>query len=97
MYLHISSAPHFMIFSTRLSGFFWENIPSIMFIAAILGTQIFALIISVFGWLSPKIPLSIAVTILCVSTIQISDLNIHVTNLIYITDILRYICYSRYN
>jgi hypothetical protein len=47
-----------------------------MFIAAILGTQIFALIISVFGWLSPKIPLSIAVTILCVSTIQISDLNI---------------------
>ncbi|CAB4375040.1 unnamed protein product [Rhizophagus irregularis] len=67
MYLHISSAPHFMIFSTRLSGFFWENIPSIMFIAAILGTQIFALIISVFGWLSPKIPLSIAVTILCIS------------------------------
>jgi len=67
MYLHISSAPHFMIFSTRLGGFFWENIPSFVFIAAILGTQVFALIISVFGWLSPKIPLSIAVTILCIS------------------------------
>ncbi|GBC09419.1 hypothetical protein RclHR1_08850002 [Rhizophagus clarus] len=67
MYLHISSAPHFMIFSTRLGGFFWENIPSVMFIAAILGTQIFALIISVFGWLSPKIPFKIAITILCIS------------------------------
>jgi len=67
MYLHISSAPHFMIFSTRLSGFFWENIPSPLFIVSILGTQVFALIISVFGWLSPKIPLGMAVVILCIS------------------------------
>ena len=66
MYLHISSAPHFLIFSTRLSGFFWENLPSFVFVAAILGTQIIALIISVFGGITPKIPFSMAVTILCV-------------------------------
>ncbi|ORY05772.1 plasma-membrane proton-e [Basidiobolus meristosporus CBS 931.73] len=49
MYLHISSCPHFVIFSTRLSGFFWENIPSWTFTVAILGTQVFAMLISVFG------------------------------------------------
>ncbi|ORX92534.1 plasma-membrane proton-e [Basidiobolus meristosporus CBS 931.73] len=49
MYLHISSCPHFVIFSTRLSGFFWENLPSWTFTIAILGTQVFAMLISVFG------------------------------------------------
>ncbi|KAJ1965650.1 hypothetical protein IWQ62_002612 [Dispira parvispora] len=49
MYLHISSCPHFVIFSTRLSGYFWENLPSVLFTIAILGTQVFAMLISVFG------------------------------------------------
>ncbi|KAJ1930624.1 hypothetical protein IWQ60_000132 [Tieghemiomyces parasiticus] len=49
MYLHISSCPHFVIFSTRLSGFFWENLPSWIFTVAILGTQVFAMFISIFG------------------------------------------------
>ncbi|KAI8872980.1 H(+)-ATPase [Ramicandelaber brevisporus] len=49
MYLHISSCPHFVIFSTRLPGFFWENLPSITFTIAILGTQIFAMLMSIFG------------------------------------------------
>ncbi|KAJ1659708.1 hypothetical protein IWQ61_001261 [Dispira simplex] len=49
MYLHISSCPHFVIFSTRLSGYFWENLPSVFFTVAILGTQVFAMLISVFG------------------------------------------------
>ena len=74
MYLHISSAPHFLIFSTRLGGFFWENLPSVIFVAAILGTQIFALIISVFGWIAHKIPVGMAVIILCVSIAHIFDL-----------------------
>ncbi|KAJ1941121.1 hypothetical protein EC988_006846, partial [Linderina pennispora] len=49
IYLNVSSAPHFTIFSTRLGGFFWENLPSITFTAAILATQIFAMFISIFG------------------------------------------------
>jgi H+-transporting ATPase len=49
MYLHISSCPHFVIFSTRLSGYFWENLPSPIFIAAILGTQVVAMLMSIFG------------------------------------------------
>ncbi|PVU96063.1 hypothetical protein BB559_002512 [Furculomyces boomerangus] len=49
IYLNISSAPHFTIFSTRLSGFFWENLPSPMFFTAIMATQIFATIIVSVG------------------------------------------------
>ncbi|KAI8866307.1 ATPase, P-type, K/Mg/Cd/Cu/Zn/Na/Ca/Na/H-transporter, partial [Ramicandelaber brevisporus] len=57
MYLHISSCPHFVIFSTRLSGFFWENLPSWTFTIAILGTQIFAMFISIYH--VPKITYAI--------------------------------------
>ncbi|PVV03899.1 hypothetical protein BB560_001613 [Smittium megazygosporum] len=49
MYLNISSAPHFTIFSTRLSGFFWESLPSITFVTAILATQVFAMLICSIG------------------------------------------------
>lgn len=49
MYLQVSSSPHFLIFGTRLFGHFWENQPSWLFIAAILGTQVFAMFISIFG------------------------------------------------
>ncbi|KAF9956359.1 hypothetical protein BGZ72_002838 [Mortierella alpina] len=49
MYLHISSAPHFVIFSTRLSGYFWENMPSPIFFIAVMGTQVFAMLICVYG------------------------------------------------
>ncbi|KAF9400467.1 hypothetical protein BGX21_004243 [Mortierella sp. AD011] len=49
MYLHISSAPHFVIFSTRLSGYFWENMPSPIFFIAIMGTQVFAMLICIYG------------------------------------------------
>lgn len=67
MYLHISSCPHFVIFSTRLSGYFWENIPSITFIIAVLGTQVFAMLISIYGLLTPKIGWGWGVTIICIS------------------------------
>ncbi|KAG0028897.1 hypothetical protein BGZ82_008213 [Podila clonocystis] len=67
MYLHISSAPHFVIFSTRLTGYFWENLPSPLFAAVIIGTQIVALLMVVFGGLTPKVPFSQAIVVLCIS------------------------------
>jgi H+-transporting ATPase len=49
MYLHVSSAPHFVIFSTRVPGYCWQNLPSWIFSACIIGTQIVALFFSVYG------------------------------------------------
>ncbi|KAI7864411.1 plasma-membrane proton-efflux P-type ATPase [Spinellus fusiger] len=49
MYLHISSAPHFVIFSTRVPGFWWTNMPHWIFFVCIIGTQIIALFFSVYG------------------------------------------------
>ncbi|KAL2919598.1 hypothetical protein HK105_200510 [Polyrhizophydium stewartii] len=49
MYLQISSCPHFVIFSTRLPSWFWENRPSMIFIIAVGGTQVFAMFMSIFG------------------------------------------------
>ncbi|RUS14058.1 H+ ATPase [Endogone sp. FLAS-F59071] len=49
MYLHISSAPHFVIFSTRVPGYCWKNLPSWIFAVCIIGTQVIALFFSVFG------------------------------------------------
>jgi len=69
MYLHISSCPHFVIFSTRLSGYFWENIPSITFIVAVLGTQVFAMLISIYGVIAPPIGWAWGITIICISLV----------------------------
>ncbi|CAO3694475.1 hypothetical protein G6F70_000287 [Rhizopus microsporus] len=49
MYLHISSAPHFVIFSTRVPGYWWKNMPNWIFTVCIIGTQIIALFFSVYG------------------------------------------------
>ncbi|KAL1924666.1 uncharacterized protein VTP21DRAFT_4320 [Calcarisporiella thermophila] len=49
MYLHISSAPHFVIFSTRIPGYIWQNIPSLVFTLIILATQVFAMLMSIYG------------------------------------------------
>ncbi|KAI9356944.1 plasma-membrane proton-efflux P-type ATPase [Pilaira anomala] len=49
MYLHISAAPHFIIFSTRTEGFCWNSIPSLPFTLVVLGTQVIALVLSVYG------------------------------------------------
>ncbi|KAJ3020750.1 UNVERIFIED_CONTAM: hypothetical protein HDU68_009987 [Siphonaria sp. JEL0065] len=49
MYLQISSCPHFVIFSTRLPSWFWENAPSWGFIAAVGGTQLLAMFMSIYG------------------------------------------------
>ncbi|CAO3639925.1 unnamed protein product [Mucor fragilis] len=49
MYLHISSAPHFVIFSTRVPGYWYKNIPHWIFTVCILATQVLALFFSVYG------------------------------------------------
>ncbi|KAJ1509210.1 hypothetical protein HMI54_002547 [Coelomomyces lativittatus] len=50
MYLQISSCPHFVIFSTRVGTYFWKSPPSLLFFSAIMGTQLFAMIMSIVGW-----------------------------------------------
>ncbi|KAF9365369.1 hypothetical protein BGX34_010281 [Mortierella sp. NVP85] len=67
MYLHISSAPHFLIFSTRLTGYFWESVPSFTFTAVIIGTQVIALLMVIFGWLTPAIPAGQALVVFAIS------------------------------
>ncbi|CAG8531837.1 1197_t:CDS:2 [Diversispora eburnea] len=67
MYLHISSCPHFVIFSTRVSGFFWENLPSPIFFIAVMGTQVFAMFISIYGVLTPAIGWPWGVSIIGIS------------------------------
>lgn len=42
-------APHFVIFSTRTNTFWWKSLPSLVFILVILGTQLIALFLSVYG------------------------------------------------
>jgi H+-transporting ATPase len=55
MYLQMSSCPHFVIFSTRLQGPFYEHPPSFVFFCAIFLTQVFAMFISVYGVLATEI------------------------------------------
>ncbi|KAF9354449.1 hypothetical protein BGX26_007699 [Mortierella sp. AD094] len=76
MYLHISSAPHFVIFSTRLTGYFWENLPSPIFAAVIIGTQIIALLMVIFGGLTPKVPAGEAIVVLLISFIYFIILDV---------------------
>ncbi|KAF9918885.1 hypothetical protein BX616_004622 [Lobosporangium transversale] len=70
MYLHISSAPHFLIFSTRLTGYFWQSIPSWTFIIVIIGTQVIALFMVMFGWLTPAIPVGQALAVFAISFVS---------------------------
>ncbi|KAF9351363.1 hypothetical protein BGX26_010625 [Mortierella sp. AD094] len=70
MYLHISSAPHFLIFSTRLTGYFWESIPSWTFITVIIGTQVIALVMVIFGWLTDAIPAGQAIAVFAISFVS---------------------------
>ncbi|KAF8988224.1 hypothetical protein BGZ52_012703 [Haplosporangium bisporale] len=76
MYLHISSAPHFVIFSTRLTGYFWENLPSPMFTAVIIGTQIIALLMVIFGGLTTKVPAGEACVVLLISFVYFILLDV---------------------
>ncbi|KAF9121902.1 hypothetical protein BGX30_002310 [Mortierella sp. GBA39] len=76
MYLHISSAPHFLIFSTRLKGYFWQSMPSLMFTIVIVGTQVVALLMVIFGWLTPKVPVDQALAVFGISFVSCVVLDV---------------------
>ncbi|KAF9579193.1 hypothetical protein BGW38_004642, partial [Lunasporangiospora selenospora] len=76
MYLHISSAPHFLIFSTRLSGYFWENMPSPLFTIVIMGTQVIALLMVIFGWFTEATPVPQALAVFGVSLVSFMVLDV---------------------
>lgn len=68
IYLQVSSCPHFLIFGTRVQNYFWTNKPSLIFFIAIVGTQIFAMFISIYGVLSGPIGWGWGVSIMAIST-----------------------------
>jgi len=50
MYLKMSVAGHLTIFLTRTRGPFWSIRPARILVVAVLGTQIIATLIAVYGW-----------------------------------------------
>lgn len=67
LYLQMSSCPHFVIFSTRLAVPFWHNAPSLLFFIAIVGTQIFAMYISIYGLLAHPIGWAWGASVMAIS------------------------------
>jgi len=67
IYLQVSSCPHFMIFGTRVAKPFYTNRPSLVFFCAIVGTQIFAMFVSIYGILSSPIGWKWGVSVMCIS------------------------------
>jgi H+-transporting ATPase len=55
MYLKLSVAGHLTIFVTRTRGPFWSTRPAWVLLAAVIGTQIVATLIAVYGVLMPAI------------------------------------------
>ncbi|KAJ3095408.1 hypothetical protein HDU97_006990 [Phlyctochytrium planicorne] len=79
MYLQISSCPHFVIFSTRLTGWFWENMPSISFMIAVVATQIIAMFMSIYGveaLETYEIGWGWGVSVICISLLSFMVLDI---------------------
>ncbi|KXN72066.1 H(+)-ATPase [Conidiobolus coronatus NRRL 28638] len=48
-FFQLASSPQLLIFSTRVNGFMWTNIPSLVFTAAVLSTQVIAALICCLG------------------------------------------------
>ncbi|CAG8531941.1 3743_t:CDS:10 [Scutellospora calospora] len=64
------SFAHYFIFMNVIGvtpGHFWEVLPSPIFVLSILGTQVFAAIISGFGWLTESIGWVMCIVILAIS------------------------------
>ena len=55
MYLKLSVAGHLTVFVTRTRGPFWASRPSPVLLVAVIGTQLVATLIAVFGWFMPPI------------------------------------------
>jgi H+-transporting ATPase len=79
MYLQISSCPHFVIFSTRLPTWFWKSTPSLTFTIAIVGTQIFAMFMSIYGidvFEAVSIGWGWGLSVLCISGVMFMLLDV---------------------
>jgi len=55
MYLKLSVAGHLTIFLTRTRGPFWSSRPAPVLVLAVIGTQVLATLIAVYGLLMPPI------------------------------------------
>ncbi|KAJ3189066.1 hypothetical protein HK101_008971 [Irineochytrium annulatum] len=79
MYLQISSCPHFVIFSTRVPTWFWTSTPSLLFIIAVGGTQVFAMFMSIYGvsvFEAVAIGWPWGITVLAISTVMFMLLDV---------------------
>ena len=76
MYLQLSSCPHFVIFSTRLPGPWYTNMPSPTFAIAVLGTQVIATFFAVYGVVSASIGWPASLAILGVSLVYFMFLDL---------------------
>ncbi|MGZ7193718.1 MAG: plasma-membrane proton-efflux P-type ATPase, partial [Halobacteriota archaeon] len=63
MYLKLSVAGHFMIFVARTRGPFWSFAPAPVLVAAVLGTQLVATFIVVYGLFMAPIGWSLALVV----------------------------------
>ncbi|MGA8664603.1 MAG: plasma-membrane proton-efflux P-type ATPase [Thermoplasmata archaeon] len=55
-YLKLSVAGHFVIFLTRTEGPFWKSRPANVLLLSVIGTQVFASVLALMGWLIPRVP-----------------------------------------
>jgi H+-transporting ATPase len=55
MYLKLSVAGHLTIFLTRTRGPFWKHRPATILLAAVIGTQVIATLVAVYGLLMTPI------------------------------------------
>ena len=69
LYLQLSSSPHFVIFSTRIPGPWYTNMPALRFTAAILGTQLVAMLFAVYGVVSAPIGWAASAVVMGVSLV----------------------------
>lgn len=60
MYLKLSVAGHLTIFIARTRGHFWSYTPGKLLVGAVVGTQIVATLIAVYGFLIPPIGWNLA-------------------------------------
>ena len=69
LYLQMSSSPHFVIFSTRVPGPWYSNVPAARFTAAILGTQAIAMLFAVYGVVSAPIGWAVSAVVMAISLV----------------------------
>jgi H+-transporting ATPase len=57
LFLQLVVGGHLLLFLTRTKNWFWQRpFPSWQLFGAIVGTQVFAVFLTGFGWLVPALP-----------------------------------------